>query len=46
MSGLLNDVVDAWFSNAASLPDTGSLREDLLAYASAVAKPLKEGWSP
>lgn len=46
MSALLNDVVDEWFSSAASLPDTGSLREDLLVYAAAVAKPLEEGLVP
>jgi AcrR family transcriptional regulator len=46
MSALLNDVVDEWFASAASLPDTGSLREDLLAYAAAVAKPLEEGLVP
>ena len=46
MSALLNDVVNEWTSTTASLPDTGSLRDDLLAYASAVATSLEEGNVP
>jgi AcrR family transcriptional regulator len=46
MSGLLNDVVDEWSSTTASLPDTGSLREDLQIYAAAVATSLEEGNVP
>jgi AcrR family transcriptional regulator len=46
MSGLLNDVVDEWSATTASLPDTGSLREDLQIYAAAVARSLEEGNVP
>jgi AcrR family transcriptional regulator len=46
MSGLLNDVVDEWSSTTASLPDTGSLREDLQIYSSAVATSLEKGNVP
>lgn len=46
MSGLLNDVVDEWSATTASLPDTGSLREDLRIYAAAVATSLAEGNVP
>lgn len=46
MSGLLNDVVNEWSATTAALPDTGSLRDDLHAYAAAVASSLKEGNVP
>jgi AcrR family transcriptional regulator len=46
MSGLLNDVVSEWSATDAALPDTGSLRDDLLAYAAAVAEPLREQMVP
>lgn len=46
MSTLLNDVVTEWSTTTASLPTTGSLREDLHFYATAVAKSLEEGNVP
>ena len=46
MSALLNDVVNEWTATTASLPDTGSLREDLQVYAAAVATSLEEGNVP
>lgn len=46
MSGLLNDVVNEWSATTAALPDTGSLRDDLHAYAAAVATSLKAGNVP
>jgi AcrR family transcriptional regulator len=46
MSALLNDVVTEWTATTASLPDTGSLRDDLQIYASAVATSLEEGNVP
>lgn len=46
MSTLLNDVVNEWSATTASLPDTGSLRDDLQIYAAAVAKSLEEGNVP
>lgn len=46
MSALLNDVVTEWSATTASLPDTGSLREDLEIYAAAVATSLQKGNVP
>lgn len=46
MSGLLHDVVDEWSATTAALPDTGSLREDLQVYATAVAESLDRGRVP
>lgn len=46
MSGLLNDVVNEWSATTASLPDTGSLRDDLHIYAAAVATSLRDGNVP
>ncbi len=46
MSALLDDVVNEWFAGTAALPDTGSLRGDLEAYAAAVAKALEEALVP
>jgi len=46
MSALLNDVVNEWTATTASLPDTGSLRDDLQFYAAAVATSLEEGNVP
>lgn len=46
MSTLLNDVVDEWSSTDAALPDTGSLQDDLLHYATAVATSLEKGNVP
>ena len=46
MSALLNDVVNEWSATTASLPDTGSLRDDLHIYAAAVATSLRNGNVP
>lgn len=46
MSALLNDVVNQWSATTASLPDTGSLPEDLHIYAAAVATSLRNGNIP
>lgn len=46
MSALLNDVVNEWSATTASLPDTGSLREDLHIHAAAVATSLRGGNIP
>lgn len=46
MSALLNDVVNEWSATTASLPDTGSLRDDLHIYAAAVATSLRDGNVP
>jgi AcrR family transcriptional regulator len=46
MSALLNDVVNEWSATTASLPCTGSLRDDLHIYAAAVAKSLRDGNVP
>ena len=46
MSGLLNDVVKEWSATTASLPDTGSLRDDLHIHAAAVATSLRDGNVP
>jgi len=42
----LNDVVTEWSATDAALPDTGSLRDDLQLYATAVAASLEEGNVP
>jgi AcrR family transcriptional regulator len=46
MSALLNDVVKEWSATTASLPDTGSLHDDLHTYATAVAQSLRGGNVP
>jgi AcrR family transcriptional regulator len=46
MSALLNDVVKEWSATTASLPDTGSLHDDLHTYAAAVAQSLRDGNVP
>lgn len=46
MSELLHDVVGEWSATIAALPDTGSLREDLERYATAVAESLTDGLVP
>jgi AcrR family transcriptional regulator len=46
MAALLNDVVIERFATAGALPDTGSLREDLLGYTTQVAESLESGAIP
>ena len=46
MTALLHDVVNEWSATTASLPDTGSLRDDLHVYAGAVATSLRDGNVP
>jgi AcrR family transcriptional regulator len=41
-SAILNDAVSARFASAAPVPDTGSLREDLLRYATMVAADMEK----
>lgn len=46
MSELLNDVVIERLATAGPVPDTGSLREDLLGYATMVAASLEDSLVP
>ncbi|MGH3486568.1 MAG: TetR/AcrR family transcriptional regulator [Actinopolymorphaceae bacterium] len=46
MSTLLNDVLVERLTTAGAMPDTGSLREDLLAYTARVAESLEDGAIP
>jgi AcrR family transcriptional regulator len=46
MSALLSDVLIERFTTAGALPDTGSLRGDLLGYITEVAKSLEDGGIP
>ncbi|MEQ4207423.1 TetR/AcrR family transcriptional regulator [Actinopolymorpha sp. B9G3] len=46
MSALLNDVMIERFTTAGGVPDTGSLREDLLRYTAQVAESLEDGAVP
>jgi AcrR family transcriptional regulator len=46
MSELLNDVVIERLATAGPVPDTGSLREDLLSYATMVAASLEDNLVP
>ena len=43
---MLDDVVKEWSATTASLPDTGSLRDDLHIHAAAVATSLRGGNVP
>jgi AcrR family transcriptional regulator len=46
MSTLLNDVLVERLTTAGAMPDTGSLREDLLRYTAQVARSLEHGAVP
>jgi len=46
LSGLLNDVLIERLSTVGAVPDTGSLREDLVQYIEMVAESLKDGAIP
>ena len=46
MSALLSDVLIEHFATAGAMPDTGSLREDLMFYVTEVAKSLEDGATP
>jgi AcrR family transcriptional regulator len=46
MSALLSDVLIEQFTTAGAMPDTGTLRGDLLGYTTQVAKSLEDGRIP
>lgn len=46
LSALLNEVVVERLSTAGAVPDTGSLRDDLIGYATLVAESLEDGAVP
>lgn len=46
LSALLNDVMIERLATVAAVPDTGSLREDLVQYAEMVARSLEDGAVP